>query len=208
MRTPIVIAVRSHNERHGWWHPNLGMWVVSLSAESHYQVSIHSICGAPNPACGSNLASEVFLQEHPDAEWLGIVDNDCVPPSNMLRILDNLPDDIAVIGPVSHMMQHGHIKVQQGFLKRPTENYGVLETGRVQVDIIGGGCWFVRRRVFADMVMPYFAEEYYPNFMLKTSDDIYFQDKARKLGFKMFCDTRFVISHYHTADLSLIADKG
>ena len=204
MRVPVVIAIRSHNERHGWWHPNLGMWVVSLAGEQRYQIIIRSICGAPNAAASANVAADVFLRDHPAAEWLCIVDNDSVPPANVMRILDDLPEEVAVIGCVSHMLQHGKTSIQQGWVGSDDRTVDI-SGDRVRVDILGGGCWFIHRRVFAEMKPPYFLELYHPqNHMLTVSDDVYFQNKARELGFKLFCDTRFVISHYHTLDLASV----
>lgn len=183
------------------------MWVVSLSAEQRYKMIIRSIHGAPNAACSSNYAAEVFLEDHPDAEWLCIVDNDSVPPDNVMRILDGLSDEICLIGAASYMMQNTKISMQQGHYGEDKIFHSVSldPPTLMEVDRIGGGCWFIRRCVFDKMSKPYFLEVYDSDtWMTLVSDDIYFQDKARDLGFRLYCDTRFVTEHYHTIDLAKV----
>jgi GT2 family glycosyltransferase len=182
------------------------MWLLMIGMDPIYSIIIRSVCGATSAAAGANLAAQVFLEEHKDAEWLGIVDNDCVPPDNMLRILDGVSDETDIIGPVSHMYQQFVAKVQQGCGGYDQQFCPVDPNviGQFEVDQVGGGCWFTRRRVFERMTRrPFFAEAFDPDtFMISVSDDVYFQRHARELGCRLICDTRFVVSHYHSVDLS------
>ena len=74
-----------------------------------------------------------------------------------------------------------------------------------EVDYCAGACWFIRRHVFNAMQRPYFKIEYSDEMQKPLiSDDRYFQRNAKALGFRMWTDTRYVASHYHTRDLSLV----
>jgi hypothetical protein len=108
------------------------------------------------------------------------------------------------------MFQHGVISVQQGWGGHSPdvafESLDASVLGQFEVDQLGGGCWFIRRRAFDLMEPPYFVELFHPEtHMLMVSDDVYFQQKARELGCRLVCDTRFTIRHYHTVDLSMMA---
>lgn len=206
----VVVAVRCHFERHGWLHPHLAMWLISLAGEQCYKVSVHNVCGAPNAPAAANFAAEVFLTEYPNAEWLCMVDNDAVPDPNMLRILDTMPADADICGGISHMMQDHRLAVQQGWggLERDTifEPLNPLPPALYAVDRLGGCCVFYRRRVFEGMSKPYYSDELDPETrMIVVSDDIYFQRNAKRRGAKLYCDTRFTTSHCHTVDLASIA---
>lgn len=204
----VVVVVRSHFERHGWIHPELAMWMVSLAGEQRYKVTVHCACGAPNAAAAANFAAHVFLTEHPDAEWLCLVDNDSVPQFNMLRMLDDLPDEADIVSGISHMMQDGKLRLQQGWGK-PGESFTPItlteQRGLYEVDRVGGGCWFTRRRVFEKLAEPYFVELFDARTrMIQVSDDIYFQTVAKQAGCRLYCDTRYLTAHCHTVDLSAL----
>lgn len=209
-KTKVVLMVRAGFERHGWWHPLLGQWLISLSSEKRYQVGMGFVDGVNGLAASANVAADAFLAE-PGAEWFGLVDNDVVPPGNMLRILDDLPDFVGIISPLCHMMRPDGVCPQAGsYRKEEWEEVGTfypLEVqeplGRKPVDRVGGGCWFVRRCVFEAMEPPYFRQEFDPlTFACVMTDDVYFQHRAHKLGFMAVCDTRFTALHYHTINLA------
>jgi hypothetical protein len=205
----VVVVVRCHMERHGWWNPMLGMWLVQLhGAEQNYghKIAVRVVCGAPNAAASANLAVDAFLNDHPGYEWLCIVDNDVCPPMDLMNILEDMPDETDGIGPISHMYQHGKTLVQQGWGGFQKGFQGIANPEvpqRLEVDQLGGGAWFVRRRAFEKLKKPYFVELFEPEtHMLMVSDDVYFQYMAREAGCRFLCDTRFVVQHFHSVDLS------
>ena len=198
----VFIAVRSEIERHGWHHPMLTEWLLSLRWEVDFQTDIRLIHGLTGYAAPSNRAAMDFMTT--DCEWFCLVDNDVIPPLNMLHILDTVPTDAAIIGPVCHGGREDTIFPQAGVLIG--ENFTPV-TGMpdlYEVMQVGGGCWFVHRDVFKKMEIPYFKLTFDPlTFAMTESDDIYFQRRARELGFRLFCDSHFICSHFHSLDLSL-----
>jgi GT2 family glycosyltransferase len=212
----VVVAVRSGVERNGWTHPHLTAWLLSLAYERKYFIHFDLIYGVPGLAASANAAAKGFTerQEFIDAEWFCLVDNDTVPQPNMMRILDEIPDYVDIVSPLCPMTFNDNIFPQQGFYKDAQGNRGFLERSNIfepledltpglhEVDRVGGGCWFVRRRVFQAMTPPYFRDIFDPNTEeIIVTDDCYFQDQARRKGFRVFVDTRFTASHYHTVDL-------
>ena len=208
-QTKVVIAVRSGFERHGWWHPVLGAWLLSLPYETTHKVYVELVTGVNGFAASANFAAEVFVNDHSDADWLCIVDNDTAPPADVLRILDEIPEHVDIVSPLCHMMQNQLVFPQQGSYKddgnggREFVSLDDLLPGLHEVDRVGGGCYFIRQRVFKGMTKPYFKVLFdSQTFEQVISDDVYFQNEAKRKGFRLFCDTRFVAAHYHTRNLA------
>jgi hypothetical protein len=210
----VVVAVRCHMERQGWWNPMLGMWLIRLHGGEYnygHRVAVRIVCDAPNAAASANMAVDSFLNDHPGFDWVCIVDNDICPPNDLFQILEGLPDEIDGIGPISHMHQNGKTLVQQGWggFHKGFEGIANPEVPqRLEVDRLGGGAWFVHRRVFGQLKRPYFVELFDADtHMLVVSDDVYFQYTAREAGCRFMCDTRFVVKHFHSIDIATIAGR-
>lgn len=212
-KAKVALVLRLGFERTHWVHPGLLNFLLAVGCiERDYNVITQIVAGAPSPASAGNVGAWAVLKTQPDVEWIAQVDNDCEPCSNVLDILNEVPNDCGCIGPVSHFMVNNDSKPMQGMitddetfmpidLRKPPGLVGPLSR-------IGGGCWFARRAVYEQMDRPYFAELYdRESWLCKVTDDMYFQDRAKKLGWTLYCDTRFVISHYHTTDLSQIVLK-
>jgi GT2 family glycosyltransferase len=213
----VVVAVRSGVERNGWTHPHLTAWLLSLAYERNYFIHFDLIYGVPGLAASANTAAKGFMQrpEFAGAEWLCLVDNDTVPPPNMMRMLDNIPSYVDIVSPLCSMTYNDIIFPQQGTYVDSEGNRGFLEQSNIfqpledlspdlhEVDRVGGGCWFTRRRVFEAMTMPYYRDVFDPDTTeIIVTDDCYFQDQARRQGFRVFVDTRFKAAHYHTVNLT------
>ena len=218
--TTVVISVRSGFERTGWIHPHLCSWLISTVFEPIHRLNCELIHGVYGLAASANASAKGFMErpEFANVEWLCIIDNDTAPQHDILRILDDVPDHVDILSPQCHMTQNNYVFPQQGFYKDkdgnpvyvldgPCDFYPLfVETpGLYEVDRVGGGCWFIRRRVFNAMSKPYFKVGLDPEtFGVDMTDDVYFQDTARKLGFRLFTDTRYVASHYHTINMALL----
>ncbi len=182
------------------------MWLLSLMGEKHFKMFAEFAFGAGGHASSGNVGAITFVERHQDAEWYCQVDNDTVPPNDVLRMLEGAPEEADIISPLVHMLSGGAIGPMQGRNVGTMGFIGLSELdgkGLCRVDRAGGGCIFIRRRVFEAMERPYFRTVHDNDTQVMTvSDDVFFQDRARELGFKMYCDTRYVAEHYHTIDLS------
>lgn len=68
--------------------------------------------------------------------------------------------------------------------------------GLVEVDAIGTGCLLVKREVFEKMNKPYFLFRSFYEKNLYQSEDVYFMQSARNLGYKAYVDTNTTCVHY------------
>jgi hypothetical protein len=66
----------------------------------------------------------------------------------------------------------------------------------VEVDAVGTGCLLVKREVFENMKLPYFLFRSNYQLDLHQSEDIYFLQNAKELGFKAYVDTKHTCKHY------------
>ena len=219
----ILLAVRSGLERQGWIHPLLNRWLVLQMFERGHQISVDFIIGVSGLAGSANGSSKAFMENpmYADYEWLCIIDNDTVPPPDMMRMMDNVPEEVDIISPLCMMTYRTRIFPQQGFYINAATGQPLYENGDDVttksifkplsdlspglhlVDRVGGGYWFIRRRVFEHMQKPYFKVFLDPvTYETTVTDDCYFQDAARTMGCCLVCDTRYVASHFHTVDLT------
>lgn len=226
--TSVLVSIRAGNERMGWVHPFLCAWLLSLLYEKTHRIHFNIVTGIRGLAGSANVTANGFMDrpEFSNIEWLCIVDNDTVPPENLIRILDDVPNYVDIISPLCHMTFDSHPFPQQGFYRdtegNPTPpitnelpsrdcSFHPLEDwspGLHEIDRVGGGCWFIRRRVFEGITKPYFKVLYNPQtYEIDITDDVYFQDAAKKLGFRLFCDTRFMASHYHTLNMAKLCPE-
>jgi hypothetical protein len=195
--------------------------MVAQVFESIHRINVDLVFGANGLAASANAAAKGFLErpEFKEVEWLCIIDNDTVPPRDVLRMLDDVPEYVDIISPLCHMQRDNYVFPQAGYYMNEHMEpvrvslgsctfYPIVvmnPPGLQEVDRVGGGCWFIRRRVFDKMEKPYFRLEHDPNtFEIIMTDDLYFQDQAQGLGFRQFCDTRFVAHHHHTFDMTTI----
>lgn len=68
-------------------------------------------------------------------------------------------------------------------------------SGLCEVSGLGTGCLLVKTSVFAELKRPYFPTEFNERGIMTSTQDIGFCEKARKSGFKVWCDTSIVIKH-------------
>lgn len=218
--TTILFSIRSGYERNGWIHPQLAAWTLTTIFEQIHKTRIEYVFGVNGLAASANAAAAQFMKpELSQVEWHCIVDNDTVPPSNILRMFDDVPEEVDIISPLCHMTSGDHIFPQAGYYfdkaQYPVSVFDEPDTfspikldeqpGLYAVDRVGGGFWFIRRRVYDVMPKPYFAVQLDPDtFEITMTDDLYFQGLARINGFNIFVDTRFVASHHHTLNMAVM----
>lgn len=146
------------------------------------------------------LARERIVEEalKYDAEYVAMVDDDMICPTNMWDQL--LAHDVDVISPLAFMRQPPHYPVvyalhggvdpvskKEFFRNDVIPNYPKNQL--FELDAVGFGAVLIKTSVFKGMT-PYY-------FMSTTGqgEDIYFCLKARRAGFRIFCDSSIIIRH-------------
>lgn len=148
-----------------------------------------------------NLLVENFLMT--EYEWLLFIDSDIMPPFNVLEMTKNRRDICSGVYyqwkddklvPLVYKKESNHYKIF----------YNIDENDVVEVDGAGAGCLLINRRVFEAIKKPYFIFEYDKGGLCTLSEDLYFCEKAKKAGFKIFVDRKMICDHYKTITLKAV----
>lgn len=157
-----------------------------------------------------NKMVKSFLEDE-DNEWLLMVDNDVVPPMNILEMVDygkkvvsgtvtikkkGVPQPVIV-------KQRDDGKYRQIGLSEYYDEVG--EDGLVEVDGVGTGCLLIHRSVLEEMSPPWFKFVYNEDGTLKLGEDFYFGEMLRQNDVPMYVSSDHVCSHYRKTDLTEFA---
>lgn len=133
--------------------------------------------------------AEIFMK-YEDCSHLFFVDDDVIIPSNALISLLRREKDI--IGGVYALK---NITPPQPLLFSESRGNGIVTEWNpgdvIKVSGIGMGCCLISREVFKKIEPPWFRTDQ----DTKTTEDIYFCDKATAAGFEIFADT--AVECYH-----------
>jgi hypothetical protein len=133
-----------------------------------------------------------------DDEYLIILDDDVVPPKNFLSLLDR---ELPIVGGVYPLMNPrlcmmpfdgAYVRQQKGGYL-PIEDDGTRH-GLVECDAICSGAICIHRSVF-EKIRPAFCEQYDDWGIVTKSDDIYFCERAKEQGFKIYADLDVKCEH-------------
>jgi len=185
-----------------------GMIGMALGDQYRFSEFIPTILGLerPNdtvfmPAYGHSVAinwntiAKQFL-EIPHMEWLLLLEDDHIPPPDVIaKLLSRNVDIVSALylqrripfPPIMFDKVDEDGKIHHRMLKKGEE-------GLVEVEACGGGCLMIRRRVLERMTFPYW---YYGDCYMKdsTNHDVNFSRKARAAGFKIYVDLDVPIFH-------------
>ncbi len=161
-----------------------------------------SVAANYNAACRATLATA--------SEWLWIMDNDHIFPTDILVNL--LERDVDIVTPLYLRRVAPFLPVLHGDEARgyTRYNFDYLKGKSGLVDVTADGTlptggMLIRRRVLETVADPWFEtgqidSEY-------GSWDIYFTEKARQAGFKLFVDTDNPMGHIVPLALWPVQDK-
>ena len=170
-------------------HAEVVKWLLLQNAE--YTIDI---VNSPMPLEHvRNLQVKRFLSS--DAEFLFLVDSDCVPKPNTLKqLLDFDLPFISAPHPTIKGNETGVMimdKVDEGYRQhRP------FDKGLEECDAVGCAGMMIRRDVFEQVEKPYFKFIYDKEGQLVKGEDFYFCDKLKEAGIKIYAYCDIVQTHY------------
>ena len=154
-------------------------------------------------SCAENRNKLVTDFLKTDFEWLLLLDADTIPPSDILNMTENNVDVCSGLY---------YVWIKNGLhplaMNKVDNSYQVSkETGLFEVDGIGGGTLLIRREILEKIDPPYFLVTHDSDGLVEQGNDLYFCEKVKKAGFKIWVDTSYRSDHYKTVNLKLLGGK-
>ena len=184
----------------------LAKFLLNIIHSSRYQIAIDMV--SLGDICHNrNLLVKKFLQTKCD--YILFCDSDIVPPMN---ILEMIKDDKDIVAPVNFTFKNGDLvplmlkKNKQGYEidKKAIDNKNYL----VEVEATGLGCILIKQEVFNKLKKPCFQYILDEDGLIKRGEDFNFCGKARKAGYKIYVDKRFMTNHFSTVNLKEVNKMG
>jgi hypothetical protein len=201
-RKAILLALLNQGEISS----EVSQWSNIVLQSTDYAINVFYTAEKPI-TYNRNMIVKKFL-ENPDYDYLMMVDSDIVPPDNYFNLIDFEKDIISGVCFVYAkkkvfplVLKHTRVK-NKGNKYRPYDSIDKKKwDGLMEVDGLGTGAIIISRKVLE--AMPYPFQNVYNK---KDGDklignDFHFCVKARKLGFKLFCHTDYICSHFTRFDL-------
>lgn len=194
MKKKIYIAVLNQ----GNIRPELVSVLHNLSFQNKYELLISYPSDKPI-SHNRNTIVQSFLQRK-EFDYLIMIDNDIVPPVNILNLVDFQKD---IITPTMFMYQQKAIIPL--ILERKSDGLYTTksfegEEGLTECDAVGTGCIVLSRKVLEAVKHP-FQNEYDADGIKLFGLDIAFCRRAKALGFKVYCHLDYLCSHWTSLDL-------
>jgi hypothetical protein len=201
----FTIAAFCDKERHGWLNPALVLWLLNSSLQLR-NFMFMAVLGKRPVEHARNWAMTEFLTHNTD--WLVMIDNDITPQVNLLDLVNDVEQE-RIIAPVTYMWRakDGSFaltaadKVEgKKHEARPLKEE--LVESRRAVDRVGTGCIFIHRKAAQKIPRPWFRmilDE--RSGKIVEGEDYFFCRRAKKHGFQVYVDARFVCGHLHTYDI-------
>lgn len=178
---------------------------------SDYEVSVNFHHLQPVDANRNEMVKS-FL-EKPEAEWLLMVDDDIVPPTNILEMVTHDKPVVSAVCTIKKgRVPSPTVMKEDGDSYRQVGISEVLEerdedTGLLEVDGVGTGCLLIHRSVLEDMKPPWFKFQYNEYGGLQLGEDFYFSRRCKQDDIEMYVDTDKVCSHFKKVDLTEYANN-
>lgn len=169
-------------------------------------VAVNGLSCTPRLAEGRNSLCRTFLSDHPDANWLLMLDSDMTFSPYLLSQLLETADGIAC--PVMSGLYFNGSKdlcAPEMYALRDDDKFASITVWTagtlLRADAVGGGCLLLHRSVLERM-----RDEYPPEgpWFSTESEDIVFCRRLMALGYAIIVDSSVVLGHCKRA----IVDDG
>ncbi|MHA1854063.1 MAG: hypothetical protein ACTSUF_11245 [Candidatus Heimdallarchaeaceae archaeon] len=171
--------------------------LVKLSNNPYYQVGMIYPCDKPTYS-NRNKIVQKFLQS--DFDYLLMIDDDVIPPMNILELADFQKDIISAV--CFSFQQNMNVPLTLKQSKEGDYNVDMFKgyEGLVETDAVGTGCLMLSRKVLEDIQAP-FNDIIDEDGIRKFGHDVAFCKKAKEKGYKVYCNLNYSCQHKVTFDL-------
>jgi hypothetical protein len=183
----------------GWMRVETALWILAAYTQLAPSVEVQYVVGFPLVDHMRNLQVKRFLEET-DCSHLFILDSDCVPQPGTIQKL--LEFDLPIIASPYFIYQNNQIvpmvrdkNTDQGENQNEPYRQHKPLVGLQQCDAVGTSGLLIKREVFETIPPPYFRFRYDDDGFITRSEDVYFCEKAKAAGYKIYAYCDLVQTH-------------
>jgi GT2 family glycosyltransferase len=199
----IFIGIPSRGMTFSSLGSKLAMRLTAYSNDPDHDVTVRIVRGFPVDVVRNNIC-EMFMES--GSEYLLMIDDDVVPPANLLDMARHEKDVIGglyyAFTPIKGIFSVAYRILEDGSSECFDIGSRIEHQGLKAADLVGGGCMMIRRRVLDAVEKPFFkivTDEAATR--LVDTEDFYFCRKAAKAGFSIYLDTDMPCGHVKQMDL-------
>jgi len=167
-----------------------------LASDPRFTVQIRPFIGRP-ASHNRNGAVKKFLESQYD--YFMMIDDDIIPPMNILDLVEMDKDVIGAVCPqwkMNDLLWVVMDKVENGYKQVPVDR----RKGMQEVDAVGSGCLVMRRNVLESICAP-FSRQWTKEGLQKLGLDFSFCEKAKEKGFKIYTHWDYLCDHIKSVSL-------
>ncbi|NCN41074.1 glycosyltransferase family 2 protein [bacterium] len=174
---------------------------------SHADVSFKITWPNHKPTSNNrNKIVKAFLET--DYHYLLMIDDDVVPPPNLLDLIKLGKDIVAAPCPQWHendiyWVVMDYVPEEEGYRQVGVDRRSGLE----EVDAVGTGCILIKRKVLENIKAP-FERKWDEDGIQALGHDFYFCQKAKEKGFEVYAHFDYPCRHYKRLDLIKVIEFG
>ncbi|MDA9302749.1 hypothetical protein N9578_01520 [bacterium] len=173
--------------------------LMKKCGDSGLKTTLHMVMGSEIASQRQQLAQQALETDCSHILWL---DSDMTFPASILDNLLSSKKDIIACNYSTRVKPYRPVAFTStvDMDERLEEKNGIHP-----VVAVGFGCMLIKRSVFENMDLPYFSVEWNKDYTSLTGEDLYFCNKARSSGFKIYidCDMSNKISHIGSTAFTL-----
>jgi hypothetical protein len=210
----ICIRLLCGKERNNWINPDLFLTLITFMHESYgrFQMDLALMVGASPVEFVRNLAARESLRSQ--ADWLLMIDNDQSLPANLGQLIEqaHADSDINIVSLPTYMLRGGVENPKptvNSWVERDSSQRGVNRSslpaapGFQEILSGGAGIFLIRTRMFEILQAPWFKVPLNEQTCAPLcGEDDFFNNKARRAGFKVHTHSGYQCSHFKTVDLA------
>ena len=195
----VLVCVLVSSERHGWVNPRLCEALIHFSKDERFDVTVEMV--SERWVDHARNVAVVAAREH-GATWLIQIDNDCIPPSNLIGILSDADaSGKQIVGLGSAVFSQGEPQIIPGDNGR--KDGAFRQTGNC-----GAGVLLMHSKVWETIPGPWFkwVSNDDETTTLRLGEDYYFTERAIEHGFTIWTH-RDLAGHLRSLDICALAIK-
>ena len=153
-------------------------------------VDLHIVVSTKGYNCAENRNYIVAQAMRANCTHLLLLDDDMIyEPDSINRLLAHNKDVVGAKYSVRRIVESGNHEVIE---------YGEDEKSDTELfkcDALGGGLLLINTDVFRKVSQPHFGYKWHDNGMVEMSNDWFFCEKAREVGYDIWCDPTVKAGH-------------